>query len=632
MATEPLILKLRLQTNNIEARLNKITDEMEAMKAGSDGVDSSFNKLSKTAKTVGGKLKDLTLAVTALATASTAMVLASASNRRELELLSRQAKTSAEDFQALSFATSQYGINAEQIADISKDVSDKVGEFARDATGPFQDYANQLQLTKEQARETAIEFQNLSSEQVIGAMISRMEDANAPADQITQVLESMGNDLSRLAPLFASNSKELNVLKDRFNDVNSSLQITDTQAAALQETSQSWSLLTSAMGNSATAISATVAPVFDDFFNDVIEIIPNATQTVIDFFNSVLDAENITSIAGANKKIKETSELIARQEKIAENSIGRRSVAARGLVNSEKEKLEALKAQLEVLEAQEQSIADAKSLSGGVIGGADGGNGEDEDILGDQKSSELQAIEDSLASETELLNEQYERKLEILDREVADLEERNALKLELEEQYLENYLSLIEDGEEQASSLKDSGLKEREQAEKAAAKTEASIEKGKQQFAMRTAETLLSSSASTQEKLFSVVKDAAASSIEAYGLTAGAKALAELGPIAGPPVSANYIGWSKVAAGVVRALPLGGGGGGSAGAPSGGGNEASVQAEPDFVPDSESLQITESSEGGSNTSNQDFVAGSLGDDDVIDLIMNKIDQRNLQGG
>ena len=44
-------------------------------------------------------------------------------------------------------------INAEQIADISKDIADKLGEFSAAGTGVFQDYADVMKLTKEQLKQ-----------------------------------------------------------------------------------------------------------------------------------------------------------------------------------------------------------------------------------------------------------------------------------------------------------------------------------------------------------------------------------------------------------------------------------------------------------------------------------------------
>ena len=86
------------------------------------------------------------------------MTLKASSSRKELEAFARQAKTTEENFQALSFATNQFGVNAEQIADISKDVADRLGEFATAGTGTFQDYADVMKLTKEQAKKSLLSF------------------------------------------------------------------------------------------------------------------------------------------------------------------------------------------------------------------------------------------------------------------------------------------------------------------------------------------------------------------------------------------------------------------------------------------------------------------------------------------
>ena len=260
---------------------------MDEFEGKTEKADKSLFKMSETGKKVAGGLLNLAKGALAVNAAISAMVLLSAKNRKALELLSNQAKTSAEDFQALSFATSQYGINAEQIADISKDISDKVAEFSIAGTGAFQDYADTLKLTKEEAREAAKEFTTMSSQEVIGKMVSEMESAGVSAYDMTFALESIGNDLSKLQPAFANNSKELLKLKSRFNDVNDSLQITGVQAEKLKEVSTSFELMTTQIGNASTSISATIAPVMEDFFNDVINIVPDATQTIIDFANSI---------------------------------------------------------------------------------------------------------------------------------------------------------------------------------------------------------------------------------------------------------------------------------------------------------------------------------------------------------
>ena len=167
MATESLIIELDAKTAKLDAGLKKTEDRLAILEDKTKKTDSSFKKLTSTAGMVAGQLAKVSAVVLAVGTAITAMTLKAASSRKELEGFARQAKTSAEDFQALSFATSQYGINAEKIADISKDISDKIGEFAAAGTGTFQDYADVMKLTKDEARTLAIEFQSLSSEEVI---------------------------------------------------------------------------------------------------------------------------------------------------------------------------------------------------------------------------------------------------------------------------------------------------------------------------------------------------------------------------------------------------------------------------------------------------------------------------------
>ena len=460
---------LDAQTQKLDAKLKATEKRLDDFEGKTKKTDDSLLSLSDTTKKVGSGLLDLTKGALAVNAAISAMVLVSAKNRKELELLSKQAKVSTEDFQALAFSTSQFGVNAEQIADISKDIADKVGEFSAAGTGAFQDYADVIKLTKEEAQQAAIEFQGLSSQEVIGKMVSEMEKAGATGDQMTFVLESMGNDLSRLQPLFANNSKELEKLKDRFKAVNEELQITDVQAEKLKEVSTSFELMTAQIGNAATAISATLAPVMDDFFNDVISVVPDATQTIIDFANSFLDAENISSIAGVNTQIQESqARIIDSQQKIndlkkASNSFskdgGEFNVRAQRQleesIEAERTRTEELNDQLVVLNEQNKALEDANTLKGGEIGGATGEGAPGGVGTGDQ----IEAIANRFKEEEELLIEKFDREIELIG-------ENNELKLELEQELFDNLLAIDENFNNEKQKLADATLKKEEKIAK----------------------------------------------------------------------------------------------------------------------------------------------------------------------
>ena len=405
MSTEQLIIELDARTAKLDAKLKKVEKQLDGVDDSTKKVDGSLKKVGKVAGVAGAAILKTGAAATALATALTAIVLSSAKNRRELELLAGQAKTSTSDFQALSFATSKYGIDAEKIADISKDIADRIGEFSAAGTGAFQDYADVMKLSKDQAREAAQEFEGLSSQEILGKMVSRMEDASVSGDKMTFVLESLSGEASKIIPLFKGNSSELKELKKRFNDVNDSLQITGKQADALRDVSNTFTLMTSSIGNATTAISATLAPAFDDFFNSVIRVVPSATKAIIDFTNSFLDPEDINSVAGVLKQLEDSEERLSTKLRRSEND--NLNTNLKEAVEAEEKRIEGLKAQLLILKEHEKNIAEVGK----------------------------RAIEDRFKSEEILLSEKLQRDL----KEVGDDYE---LQKKLAEKFAEDLKSI----------------------------------------------------------------------------------------------------------------------------------------------------------------------------------------------
>jgi len=344
------------------------------------GTTKSFTSLSTALKVVGTGLGVVAGLAVAVGGPLLAMQIAAAKSTREMGILSSQAKLSISEFDALAFATTQYGVNAEQIGDISKDLADKIGEYSNAASGAFQDYADAMGLTKKEAVATAIEFSKLSSDQVIGKIVSGLESVNASANVTVNVLEALGNDLSKAAPLFANNSKELLSLTERFNAVNSSMALTGAQANQLQDVSTTFDLMTTSFKNASTAISASLAPQFDSFFNAVISIVPSATNTMIDFINSFKDASNIESITSLSSLIEDQETKIRRlktaiegytQANVAYNFTEEQKAALLQRTNADLEeqtkRYEDLQSQLSKVKGKEEELA--KVRDGGSFSG-----------------------------------------------------------------------------------------------------------------------------------------------------------------------------------------------------------------------------------------------------------------------
>lgn len=470
MATEKLIVELDAKTAKLDAALKKTDAKLDELtkstKAADDELGGFSQSAKKTASILGagvGVLAKYSAAALAVGAAISAVVVNSSKARKETELFARQAKTSTENFEALAFAAKQYGIDAQKVGDISKDISDRVGEFASAGTGVFQDYADVMKLTKDEAALVADEFLNMNSEQILGTMAKNMESAGVSGDAMTFVFESIASETSRLLPLFRESSAELNTLKSRYNDVAGSMALTSNQAEALKEASTSFDLLTSSMGKATDAIGATLAPVLDGFFNDIIAVVPDATQSIIDFMNSFLDAENITSIAGVNKEIEASQERILElNHKLEDSRLRGRSYVIADL-KDEQARVVALNEQLAVLQEQ-KAISDADRLTGGSIS-ATGGSGS-----GGGTGDQIQAIADRFKTEEDLLTEKLERELLIIG-------ENNELKTQLESEYLDNLYALELNYEEkvlaekakaekEAKKLRDIDLKEANSAAK----------------------------------------------------------------------------------------------------------------------------------------------------------------------
>jgi len=374
-----LIVELDAKTAKLDKALDKTNRKLDKTEKNTTKADLSLKKMSSVAGIAGAALTKTAVAGLALATALTAVVLKSAASQQELSILSRQAKLSTDDFEALAFATKQYGVNAEQIADISKDLADKMGEYSKRGTGAFQDYADQIGLTKEQAKKAAVEFENMSSDHVIGEMVRKMEEAGASGNEMTSVLESMGNDLSKLIPLFTKGAKELDKMTSMYAKATKQMKLSSGEIADLQKAATSFDLMTDSLAKSGALISAQIAPLLDEFFNSVIEVVPKATQAVVNFINTFRTPAEIGNLVSIQSQLADatvdlhiaTIELAKTEEQAKQTGIESSTIFS-DILKRRKEDVTKLKDSIEELtkreaELEAQRVKDAETGKGGTI-------------------------------------------------------------------------------------------------------------------------------------------------------------------------------------------------------------------------------------------------------------------------
>lgn len=359
-----LNVRISADTKGLEKGLDGVSDELKKADRQAKKSSKSFDKLSKTAKKTATPLMAVGAAILSAGVALTAFTVASARARKEVEILARQANTSVEGFESLAFAAKTFGVEAEQVADISKDISDRLGEFATAGTGTFQDFLDVTKKTKQEGRDLANEWQNLSSEEVIGSVVKELEAVNASGAQTTFVMESLGNDLSKLSPLFADNSKQLNILTGRYDKLTQSLALTEGEAEDLRLVSESFDELALSSGKAATKLAAELAPAITDILDGITERIPAATKTIVDFIDSfgtdskvIKVGEQIVFLKNQIKELGIEKAKLGRSNSIAENSI-LGVFTSEDQIAEDKARIQEIIDQVEIYKAQLESLWD----------------------------------------------------------------------------------------------------------------------------------------------------------------------------------------------------------------------------------------------------------------------------------
>ena len=236
MASEELIVKLDARTAKLDAKLKATEQKMISLDGKVKKTDRSMVSFSRVASGVGKGLGTVTsLAKKAAAAfvvikgAMTAAALASARHAKEIKNNSALMKMSVEDSQALASATQTVGIDINKLGDISKDTSEKIGQFLTMGGGGFEDFGDAMGYTKEQALAAARSFKGMAGPDVLQSMVTQMEAAGLNAEQMSFALEGMASDTTKLLPLLKDGGAAMNKLKDDFRATAVVLTETDIQ-------------------------------------------------------------------------------------------------------------------------------------------------------------------------------------------------------------------------------------------------------------------------------------------------------------------------------------------------------------------------------------------------------------------
>jgi lambda family phage tail tape measure protein len=149
----------------------------------------------------------------------------------EIDRLSQVANASPETFQRWGAGASMVGIEQEKLADILKDVNDRVGDFLSTGGGPMKDFFENI---APKVGVTADQFRRLSGPEALQLYVDSLQKAGASQQQMTFYLEAMASDATLLLPLLRDGGAEMERLGNKATSLGAVL--SGSSIAAMRET------------------------------------------------------------------------------------------------------------------------------------------------------------------------------------------------------------------------------------------------------------------------------------------------------------------------------------------------------------------------------------------------------------
>lgn len=392
--------------------------------AATTSAGNNFKKLSKRAATVATTVTTIGTAVGGVGLAVAKM---SADSAREMDNLARAANATTAEFEATATAARKYNIEQDELSDILRDVTDRVGDFISTGAGPMADFFEQIAPL---VGVTAEQFSRLSGPEAMQLYVNSLEQANLSQSEMVFFMEAIASNSSNLLPLYANNGRELQQLTDRYHQFNDSLQLSSGQTEDLSELSKTFDLIGTTAGNAAERLTATLAPELNGFLNMALELIPKTTNALVDFINTFRDADNISAISDLEEEIDEVSQKIVKAEERL-NSVFGRTITGREEYSNQlllyRTRLEELNMALRALTEQEQARQ-------GQTGGNNTGDSDTPNRQQTEEDVTLAIAEFELKTFKEIQEEKEMRHLNSLQMQLVAEQEHQRKQIELQEE------------------------------------------------------------------------------------------------------------------------------------------------------------------------------------------------------
>ena len=230
-------------------------------------------------------------AAAAAAVAGSALVKNTADGIRELKTFSQVANTSTQDFQKMAYGAKTMGIEQDKLADILKDVNDRVGDFGATGGGAMADFFTNI---APKVGVTYENFKKLSGKDALQLYVSSLEKANLSQADMTFYMEAMASDSTQLLPLLRDNGKAFAAMAKEADDLG--LVLSDIDVAKATVAAEQMGKLEFIMGSAAQQATVELAPVIIGLATHLTEAAKEAGGFGTVFFNAIDSAVSVIGV------------------------------------------------------------------------------------------------------------------------------------------------------------------------------------------------------------------------------------------------------------------------------------------------------------------------------------------------
>ncbi|WP_165856728.1 hypothetical protein [Marinobacter sp. JSM 1782161] len=254
---------LGVLTLDLVAKIGGFTEPLDkAARQAKKDMSQVRDDVAKTSKAFAG----ISAAATAAAGGVVAFTSNAAQNAREIKNLSTLANTSTEEFQKLSYAALSVGVEQDKLADILKDVNDRVGDFISTGGGEMADFFENI---APKVGVTADQFARLSGPQALGLYIESLQEAGLSQQEMTFYMEAVADDATRLIPLLQNGGRRFAEISDEADKLG--IVLSDIEIQRLEDFAGEFDQLTEVAKSMGDILAAELAPHLQDLTDTLIE-------------------------------------------------------------------------------------------------------------------------------------------------------------------------------------------------------------------------------------------------------------------------------------------------------------------------------------------------------------------------